>query len=220
MLEARLREALLPRAGEPRARRCGPERARRNRPRAARHGRRAPWRRRSAPARRRWPPVADCAPNRDWRGARPPMSGFCLDLRLKDFPVPRAPILRYRSLPLAEPRLSCFQHRPEDRICISSATVIAAAAVAAVAGGASATGHGGQDRPRRPRCPAPGPLRQGQRKRRAHGHRGPERQGRRRSAARRSSSNWSPKTTPPIRSRAPPPPRSCATPRSTAWSAT
>ena len=39
-------------------------------------------------------------------------------------------------------------------------------------------GHGGQDRPRRPRLRRPGALRQGQRKRRPHGGRGSERQGR------------------------------------------
>ena len=40
------------------------------------------------------------------------------------------------------------------------------------------------------------------------------------STARRSSSNWSPKTTRPIRSRAPPSRRSWSTPRSPAWSVT
>ena len=53
-----------------------------------------------------------------------------------------------------------------------------AAAIAAVAGIASRAGRAGrQDRPRRPDVRCPGPLRQGQRERRAHGHRGPERAG-------------------------------------------
>ena len=65
-----------------------------------------------------------------------------------------------------------------------------AAAIAAAGGHGGRAGRPGrQDRPRRPRCPAPqAALWQGQRERRAHGHRGPERAEHRRSAARRSSS--------------------------------
>ena len=141
-------------------------------------------------------------------------------VRPRPFPMVRAWKLRYASRPLSECNGSQLITQPEVSHAIKL-KLTAAVAIARTVRRRRGAGAGRQDRPRRARLSgAQAHLRQGQRERRAHGDRGPERQGRDDRRQEGQVRARRPKTTPPIRSRAPPSRRSCATPRSTAWSAT